>query len=301
MKRIHIAVGSTMSRPGDVDGNLRQIERFAEKAGEVGADILLTPELSAAGYGPYPAVLSTAEPAGDGPIYRALAAMARTNGVVIGAGFAEAHTGKTYLSHYVVYPDGHFVVQRKHRVTLAERPLTPGVNLIAPDYQNNPPKDPADPGQPTELRFRFFEVCGVRCAVAICADSGITGVNEHFAANGVELLLLPAGAGGERKDRVTTADLATPQGRELYLKILEMVFFPGRSVLDCIQYRRALAAVNQCGFDGVRMYHLGHGMIITPFGEVPALIHGLPNIDRQHALFTHAIVDVSDALPRDVG
>jgi hypothetical protein len=96
---------------------------------------------------------------------------------------------------------------------------------------------------------------------------------------------------------VVTADLHTPAGRHLYLTWLERVFFPGRAVTDCIQFRRALAAVNQCGFDGREKYHLGHGMIITPMGEVPALIHGLPNLDRQRPLYTHAEVDVDDRLP----
>src|SRR5690606_27393054 len=120
MRKIHLAVGSTMSRPGQLDHNLEQIRRFAMQAGERGADLLLTPELSASGYGVYPEVLATAEAAGDGPIHRDLADAARRSGVVICAGFVERGTeGRNYLSHYIVYPGGEFHVQRKHRVTLA--------------------------------------------------------------------------------------------------------------------------------------------------------------------------------------
>jgi len=290
-KLIHIALGSTMSKPGDVVGNLAQIAAFARQAQADGADVLLTPELSVSGYGPYPEVLATAEQAGTGPVYQALAALARETGVVLCAGFVEAADGKRYLAHYVVYPDGAFVVQRKHRVTPAERPLDTAVSLVPePEAMENI-------GQPTELRFTYFMIHGVQCVLTICADSGITDLQQEMTAHGVELQLLPTGAGGRREDRVTTAELATPAGRALYAKMLELVFFPGQSaVLDCLQYGHAMAAVNQCGYDGQRFYHLGHGTITTPMGEVPALIHGLPNLDRQRPMYTHAVVDVADRL-----
>ena len=293
MKPIRIAIGSTTSRPGDVAGNLAQIARFAEQARAVGADVLLTPEMSASGYGPYPDVLATAEPAGAGPIYRELARLAKANGFVIGAGFVEAANGKRHLAHYVVYPDGKYVVQRKHRVTLGERPLDPPWPL-----GGHPPDapDPADPGQPLELHFEVFQIKGVTCALAICADGGVTGLSAHLAQAGVELLLAPTAGGGTRDQRVVTADLHSEAGLKKYYEWLERVFFPGFGLLDCLRYRRALAAVNLCGFDGREKYHIGHGMIINPMGEVPALIHGLPNLDRQRPMFTHAVVDVAETI-----
>ncbi len=289
-KLLHIALGSTMSRPGQVAENLALIADFARRASEDGADVLLTPELSATGYGPYPAVLDAAEPAGDGPIYRELAGLARVTGVVIGAGFVERAGDKRHLAHYVVWPDGRFIVQRKHRVTPAERPLDAAVALISePDALENI-------GQPTSVHFTYFDIKDVRCAVTICADSGITDIDRILAENGVELQLLPAGAGGRREDRVTTEELKTPAGRDIYFKLLEMTFFPGRSVMNCQRYGRVLAAVNQCGFDGGHFYHVGHGTITTALGEVPALIHGLPNLDRQRPMYCHAEVDIEERL-----
>lgn len=295
MKQIHIAIGSTTSKPGAVAGNLRQIAAFAEQAGRYGADLLLTPELSASGYGPYPEVLATAEPAGVGPIFQALAGMARESGVVVCAGFVEACGDKRYLAHYAVYPDGQFIIQRKNRVMLSERPLDPSGELIPPDPAH-PSGDPADPGQPRVPQFSFFEVKGARCAIAICSDSEITGLDDLLEKEAVELLLVPTGAGGERKDRVTTEEMRTEAGRKKYLHWLERVFFPGKSVITCIERRRAMAAVNLCGYDGKKHYHLGHGMIITPMGEVPALVHGLPNLDRQRPMYTHAVVDLEEHL-----
>lgn len=295
MRPLHIAIASTTSLPGQVDRNLQQIRAFAEQAGRDGADLLLTPELSASGYGPYPEVLATAEIAGAGPIYRELAAAAQASGVVIGAGFVEAAAGKRHLAHYVVWPDSRFVVQRKHRVTLNERPLDPAGELRPPDPAH-PSGDPADPGQPIAPNFNVFTVKEVRAVVVICADFGIPNLDELLAAQGVELVLGPTGAGGSRAERVTNDELRTPAGQANYLRQLERVYFPGAAVVTCLRYRRALAAVNLCGYDGRRHYHVGHGSILNPMGEVPALIHGLPNLDRQRPLYTHAIVDLDDHL-----
>ena len=279
MKPIHIAIASTTSKPGAVDTNLLQIAGFAEQAGRDGADLLLTPELSACGYGAYPEVLATAERAGDGPIFKALRRMAQANRLVVAAGFVEACGDKKFLAHYIVFPDGGFVVQRKKRVTPSEQPL-----------------DSAEVGETREPQLSFFEINGVRCVVAICADSGIEGLDDLLAKQGINLLLVPTGAGGSRDDRVTTEELRTDAGRQKYLHWLERVFFPGKSVIDCIRHRRALAAVNLCGDDGQRHSHLGHGMVITPMGEVAAFFHGLPNLDRQRPMYAHAVVDLEDCV-----
>lgn len=119
-KTIHIAIGSTTSLPGQLERNLEQIAEFARRGAANGVDLLLTPEMSASGYGGYPEVIATAEVAGEGPIYHALARTAEETGVVIAAGFAETFESRLRLAHYVVYPDGRFVVQRKHRVIETE-------------------------------------------------------------------------------------------------------------------------------------------------------------------------------------
>ena len=289
MRELRIAMASTMSLPGEVAANLMQITEFARRAGQDGAHLLLTPELSATGYGPYPAVLETAEPAGDGPIYARLAALAAETNVTLCAGFVEMADARRYLAHYIIAPSGQYQVQRKHRVTLAECPLTPGVALSG--HPEGAP-DPADPGQPDELRFTIFEVHGVRCAIAICADIGITEVFPRTHALGVDVLMNPAGGGGRREQRVTTEELRTPQGRTIYLDWLEKTFFPGAWIVGaCLEFGMCYTGVNMCGYDGLTQYHMGHGMIVTPQGEVPGFFHGLPNLDRQRPMYTQALVE----------
>jgi predicted amidohydrolase len=172
--------------------------------------------------------------------------------------------------------------------------LTPGVELI-PAPTDPPPADPADPGQPTTLNFTVFEIHGVRCALAICADMGIHDVFRATHALGVEVLMNPAGGGGRREHRVTTEELRTPEGRAIYVDWLEKTFFPGAGTVGaCLEWGMCYTGVNMCGYDGKNQYHMGHGMIVTPQGEVPGFFHGLPNLDRQRPMYTHAVVEFAE-------
>lgn len=290
MSQLHLAIASTTSKPGAVADNLAQIAGFARRAAADGAQLLLTPELSASGYGNFPEVLATAETAGNGPIYEFLAQTARETGVVICAGFVEKRDDKRHLAHMAIYPDGRFVVQRKHRVTRVESPLEPIVPQLPPFSEWD------GTGQPQRIEIETFEVGGVRCAMAICADTGIENLNEILFQRGVQLLLLPVAAGGNLEDRVTTADLQTDAGRARYVELLQTVFFTGDSAADCLKYRRAQAAVNLCGFDGKTHCHMGHGSILNAMGEVVGFFHGLPNLDRQKPMFAHATIETSDCL-----
>jgi predicted amidohydrolase len=284
MSILHLAIASTTSLPGQFERNLDQIAGFARRAAQDGAQLLLTPEMSATGYGGFADVLALAEVAGAGRIYEALAQAARETSVVICAGFVESDPNqqKQYLSHYVIYPDGRFVVQRKHRVTPAEAPLDPFEPQPSPDGE--------------KFQIETFEVNGARCAIAICADTGIENLNEILKAQGVQVLLAPTGAGGKREDRVTTEELKTRAGREKYFEVLQTVFMPGRAAVECIENQRALAAVNLCGYDGFRHYHVGHGSIVNAMGEVLGFFHGLPNLDRQRPMYAHAIIDTDEII-----
>lgn len=286
-RKINISLASTTSKPGQVESNLKQIADFAERASGEGMHVLLTPELSASGYGNYEEVFAVKEVAGQGLIYENLAKIAEQNKLAVLAGFPEQQEDKCFLSHYVVFPNGDCIVQRKHRVTPSEQPFAACVQLAGNDDGI---------GQPAEFSFQIFHIQDVRCAIVICADAGIEGVNEYLAEKEVDLMLLPTGAGGKREDLVSTSELYQEEGMTKYTESLKQVFFPGDGPEKCIKYRRALAAVNLCGYDGKVQYHRGHGMIINPMGEVQGFFHGIPNLDRQRPMYSSAIVDIDDRL-----
>lgn len=278
-RTLNIAIGSTCSKPGDVRGNLAQIADFARMAHGCGCRLLLTPELSASGYGGYDEVLATAEIAGEGAIYRELADLAGRYRLVLLAGFAEKSGDKTHLSHYIVFPDGRFLVQRKHRVTPLERPLSPSVALY---YDGTEEIGHVTPGQE---RLVYFEVEGIRSVVIICADLGLKNLHGILDENRVELLLLPTGAGGTMADKVTDAMLRTISGQKRYRSFYNKALRYGDGMVDCLRRKRAFAAVNQCGYDGKNLYHGGSGSIIGPFGELAAVVPGICNVDRPRPRF----------------
>jgi len=277
---IGIALGSTYCRIGDLEYNLAQIGEFAEQARRAGSHVLLTPELSATGYGPYPKVLNLAEKAGEGAVYEGLAKIVKKTGVVVAAGFTERHDHGAGISHYVVFPGGSFVVQRKYRVTPFENPLV-----------SRFPTHPQGVDVPEKLdfatmKFPTFEIQGLTCGLAICADACIENLQECFDTLGVRVMLGPSGAGGDVNERVRSADLLTPEGREKYKRALDKHFFPStQCILDCVSRRRALAAVNQSGWDERKCSHIGDGAVIAPTGEMPVFIYGIPNLDYQRPAF----------------
>jgi predicted amidohydrolase len=289
MSSFPLAIASTRSLPGAVEENVKQIIAFAHRAAQDGAHFLLTPEQSASGAGAYPEIIATAEVAGEGKIYRKLAQAARDTGVVLSAGFSERAGDAVYLAHYVVYPDGRFVVQRKHNLNNSEAGFTRAAPLrSAPDEDGH--------GQPQELHFEIFEVNGVKCAITICADCGIDDIRPILASRGAQVLLLPTAAGGKRADRVTSKELSTPQGREKYMRVLEKVFFPGTTIIEMMELKMAWAAVNMIGHDGRDLYHAGHGMIGNALGEILAFFPGQPNLDRQRTQYAYAEINLDDHL-----
>lgn len=286
MKTIHVAIGSTMSHPGDIAKNMAQIGEFARRAASDGAALLLTPEMSATGMGSYPDVLALSEAAGQGPVYRELARIAAGTGVVIAAGFAESNGELRHNSHYIVYPDGKFSVQRKHRVTINEVPMDPSVPL-------KPRLETEDAGQPTRTEFTVFEVAGVRCCVVICYDFGIESLNRILASLDVELVLLATGGGGKREERLSLDELGTPEGLEQYRAMLNLNW--EHTLTDCIEYGRGLAAVNICGHDGRNYYHGGSGSLINFMGEIVGYLPFMPVLERQRMMYAHAVIEIGDA------
>lgn len=284
--KLKIGIASVCAVPGDVDGNLHQIEEAAYEAGCSRCDVLLTPEMSACGYGSYKEVLDTAEEAGKGPIYRRLAHMAEYFDLAIMAGFVERNGGRKHISHYIVFNDGSYLVQRKHRVTPSEFPLDPAAELY---YDATEEIGHVAPGQ---VQFTYFTINRVKCALAICADVGIRDLNPMLKRDGVRMLFVPVGAGGDREHKITSGELRTREGIQKYYNLCNNeYFFPGQTILDCIHYQRGNAVVNMCGYDGRRLYHGGSGSVISHFGEIVGYLAGTEILDIQRMKFACGEID----------
>lgn len=273
---LKMAIASVPSLPGDVEGNLNKIEQAAREAARVGCEFLLTPEMSASGYGSYPEVLKTAECAGDGPIYRGLAKIASAYGMAVAAGFAELDGDRRLISHYCVFPDGRFNVTRKHRVTPAEFPLSPAVRLYYDDTEE------IGHVYEGEEKFNVFTVKGIPCAIVICADWGIKNLLDKLQRLGVRLVMLVTGAGGTKDDRYSLEALRDPKNtvlREKYLKEMGHCA-PDGMLFECMDRNMAFACCNLIGDDGKKYCHGGSGKIVNCDGELLYTMPGIPVIEK---------------------
>lgn len=262
--KLKIATACIHSMPGDLVGNLKKIDRMAQTASANGCRYMLTPEMSASGYGNYIEVFRTAERAGGGMVYAGLCAVAARHAIAVSAGFAEKEEDRTYISHYTVFPDGRFTVTRKHRVTPSEVPFAPAVPLR---YDGKEPIGQVPEGKE---KFTLIDLYGIPAVIVICADWGIRNLIPKLHKLGAKLVLLPTGAGGRPEERYELADLQDKKNRALREKYLSDLrrTAPDGTVLNCIDHNMAFACCNLTGYDGKRYYHCGSSKIIGADGQL---------------------------------
>lgn len=106
---------------GDCAANLDRIEKAARSAAEMGAGLLVAPELAISGYALGLRFKTIAEPA-DGPSIAKIREMAARYNLAITVGFPERAEAVVYNSAALVRPDGTLHVYRKcHLYGAAER------------------------------------------------------------------------------------------------------------------------------------------------------------------------------------
>ena len=104
-RTLRVAGVQVESRNFDVEGNLRRAESLVAAAGDRGAELVLCPELLAAGYVYDAPLWNAGEPRG-GPTESWLARMARRHGIYIGASYLEASGDDFFNTFTLMKPDG---------------------------------------------------------------------------------------------------------------------------------------------------------------------------------------------------
>lgn len=153
---------------GKVEENLRRIRSALEN---LRADLIVLPELATSGYlFTSPKELAeVAEPATDGPTYRALAPLARRQDMAIVIGIPERTPEGIYNSALAILPDGSVHVYRKIHLFFEEKRLfRSGDRLVV------------------------FEFKGARIGMMICFDWAFPELARSLALMGADLLVHPA-------------------------------------------------------------------------------------------------------------
>ena len=176
---MRIAAWQMQASPGDIAANLARIASGAAEAAAAGAALLIVPELAVAGYGAAEAFPALASPPA-GKIGKALAEIARRNGITIVAGFAEDDGGVIYNS--AILTDG------------ATEPAIYRKSNLYGDYERNwfTPETPS-----TVLAA----VGGVRLGVLICYDVEFSENVRRLAMAGADLVVVPTALPKGSSDR----------------------------------------------------------------------------------------------------
>jgi len=173
---VRVAVAQINCTVGDLQGNVRKIAQFAERAASVGADVLVTSELALSGYPPEDLLLRRA-------FYEAC------DEALMGLAGELAQ----YRDLHVLV--GHPLAREGQRFNAASL-LRQGVVLGTYCKHDLPNYDVFDEQRyftPDNRPF-VFEVNGTRFGVNICEDTWYSYAPECARAAGAEVLLVPNGS-----------------------------------------------------------------------------------------------------------
>lgn len=177
MNTIRAASVQFQHRAGDKAYNMEVIAHFVETAHEAGVNILAFPEMCVTGYWHVPtldrAQLDALSEPLDGPTVNSLTQLARSSGMLIGAGLLERDSECQLFNTYVAaLPDGSFHSHRK---------------IHAFEHQEIKSGD----------RFTVFDTpWDVRVGVLVCWDNNLVENVRATALLGADILLAPHQTGG---------------------------------------------------------------------------------------------------------
>lgn len=172
---LSIALAQINPTVGDVKGNVARIRAARAEAAQLGADLVVFPELCVAGYQPEDLVLKPAFLEACRAAVEALAGETRDGGpaMLVGAPWVE---GKLPFNAALLLDAGKVVAQR-YKQDLPNYGVFDDKRVFA----GGPPQGP--------VVFR-----GIRLGVMICEDMWKTDVSETLAESGAEILVVPNGS-----------------------------------------------------------------------------------------------------------
>ncbi|KHL15261.1 UNVERIFIED_CONTAM: hydratase [Mumia flava] len=170
-KNVQIACVQMAPRIGEKDLNVRRAIDFVTRAADLGAELVVLPELANTGYvfDSRAEAESLAEPVPDGSTTAAWSEVASALGVYIVAGIAEKADGALYNSAVLLGPDGYLGSYRKTHLWGDEKKLFASGDRPSPIYD-------------TPLG---------RIAIAICYDLWFPELFRLYALGGAQIVCVP--------------------------------------------------------------------------------------------------------------
>ncbi|MDB5414717.1 MAG: nadE [Rubritepida sp.] len=239
--RIRIALAQMNPHEGELHANAAKIRAFRAEAAAAGADLLVTPEFSIAGYPPEDLVLKPAFRAMAEAEIEKLAAETADGGpgIILGGPWHEG--GKLYNAAFLL--DGGKIVARRAKHEL-------------PNYGVFDDKRVFDAGPaPGPVVFR-----GVRLGLMVCEDWWFPAVSETLSESGAEILLSINGSPFEIDKGQARIDLAVSRVVETGLPF---VFLNQNCGQDELVFDGASFVLNGDRSLAVRMPSFAETMVMT--------------------------------------
>ena len=262
---IKVAIAQINSMVGDLAANRAKIADFARRAAAQGADILLTPELSLAGYPPEDLLLRHSFYAKTAEQFDALARdLAELKDLHVVVGHPVLHEGKRYNAASVLANGKVVGSYRKHNL--------PNDTVFDEKRYFSSSDEPL-----------VFEVKGVRFGVNICEDTWFSHAPARAQEAGAQVLLVPNGSPFHMKKQYLRYEMmrthVTPLGMSLvYANLVggqdELIFDGNSFVMDsggtvCAQLKHCEEDLRIVEFDGARPAH----QVVAPDLPIEAQVY----------------------------
>jgi len=241
MKRLRVAIAQFNARVGDLAGNGARILELAVRARDAGADVLLTPELALCGYPPEDLLMRP-------DFYRACAA--RLEALAAGAalpvvvGYPAESEGRRYNAAALLADGSVQARYRKHRL--------PNYEVFDEERYFASGSEPC-----------VFELKGVRCGLAICADVWEAGAAEAAATAGADLMLT-----------LNASPFHANKQARRYEVLRDRVSATGKPVI----YANLVGGQDELVFDGASFAMDGQGRLTH---QLPAFVEALEFVDYE--------------------
>jgi NAD+ synthase/NAD+ synthase (glutamine-hydrolysing) len=244
MPELKIAVAQINCTVGDLSGNAQRIVDAAIRARDLGANLLLTPELGLCGYPPEDLLLRP-------DFYRAcareLALLARNlhdvaSDLAVLVGHPEEQDGNRYNAASLLQGGGIVTTYRKHRL---------------PNYEVFDEERYFAAG--TEARV--VDIKGVRCGINICADVWELGAAEAARRAGAEVLLA-----------INASPFHTNKQTRRYEVLRDRIAGTGMPVV----YANLVGGQDELVFDGASFAMNGDGRLLM---QLPPFVEAVECID----------------------
>jgi NAD+ synthase (glutamine-hydrolysing) len=239
MKPLRIAIAQMNATVGDLAGNVDRILGFAVRARDGGADVLLTPELALCGYPPEDLLMRP-------DFYRACAqqlerlAAAAVLPVIVG--HPQASADERYNAASLLAGGRVAATYRKYRL--------PNYEVFDEERYFAAGRTPC-----------VFELNGVRCGLAICADVWEPGAAEAAVQAGAELMLT-----------LNASPFHMNKQARRHEVLRERVAATGKPVV----YANLVGGQDELVFDGASFAMDGQGRLTH---QLPAFVEALEFID----------------------